>query len=214
MYIPQAFEEKRIEVLHELMRAHPFATLVTGTQDGLEANHIPLLVEPGSAPFGEPAPFGSLAGHVAKANPVWREGADAHPVLAIFQGPHTYISPSWYPSKREHGKVVPTWNYAVVHVRGTLSIVSEPKALRTHLEALTARHEARQTEPWQLSDAPDEFIDQMLGGVRGIRIEITSLEGKWKMSQNRNAADRRGVIEALETQGSEPALAVAGQTKP
>ncbi|MGI9335457.1 MAG: FMN-binding negative transcriptional regulator [Gammaproteobacteria bacterium] len=205
MYIPHAFEETRVDVMHDLMRRHPFATLVTCTQDGPGANHLPLLVESG------PAPYGTLRGHVAKANPLWREGAGEQPVLAIFQGPQTYVSPSWYPSKREHGKVVPTWNYAVVHARGTLAVVDEPQALRAHVQALTTRHESGRRDPWQLSDAPEPFIEKLLGGIRGLVIQISQLEGKWKMSQNRDAVDRRGVVAALQLDGSASALAVAEQ---
>ncbi|MGI9332703.1 MAG: FMN-binding negative transcriptional regulator, partial [Gammaproteobacteria bacterium] len=205
MYIPHAFEETRVDVMHDLMRRHPFATLVTCTQDGPDANHLPLLVE------SDPAPYGTLRGHVAKANPLWRDGAGEQPVLAIFQGPHTYVSPSWYPSKREHGKVVPTWNYAVVHARGTLAVVDEPGALRAHVQSLTTRHESGRRDPWQLSDAPEPFIEKLLGGIRGVVIQISQLEGKWKMSQNRDAVDRRGVVEALQLDGSASALAVAEQ---
>jgi len=206
MYLPAQFEETRSEVLQALMREHPFATLVTASADGIVANHIPMEYDP------EPAPFGRLVGHVARANPVWREVAE-HEALAIFQGPQAYISPAWYPSKQEHGKVVPTWNYAVVHVRGPLRIIEEPQQLRAIVEKLTNHHEAGRPQPWQVTDAPPDYIEPMLKAIVGIEMSITKIVGKWKVSQNRSADDRVGVISGLTAQGDSNARAMAGLIK-
>ncbi|MBI3523125.1 MAG: FMN-binding negative transcriptional regulator [Betaproteobacteria bacterium] len=206
MYMPAQFEETRSEVLQALMREHPFATLVTASAGGIAANHIPLEYDPA------PAPFGRLVGHVARANPVWRE-VDEHEALAIFQGPHAYISPAWYPSKQEHGKVVPTWNYAVVHVRGALRAVEDPQQLRAIVEKLTRRHEAGRPQPWQVADAPPEYIEQMLKSIVGIEMTITKIVGKWKVSQNRSASDRAGVIAGLGAPGDSNARAMSDLIK-
>jgi transcriptional regulator len=203
MYLPKHFEETRIGVLHHLIRAHPLGTLVTLGPDGPEANHLPFEVDP------EPAPFGTLRAHVARANPLWREISRDGRALAIFQGAQAYISPSWYPSKREGGKVVPTWNYAVVHAYGTLRAIEDRAWLRAFVERLTERHEKGRREPWKLADAPADFIEQMLGAIVGIELTVTRLTGKWKTSQNRPAADRAGVVEGLLAEGGEAAAAMA-----
>ncbi len=203
MYLPQSFEETRTEVLHGLIRNHPLATLVTPGTAGLMVDHIPMIISP------RPGPFGTLTGHVAKANPVWRELSTTTEVVAVFQGPETYISPSWYPSKEEHGKVVPTWNYAVVHARGNPRAIEDPEWLLRHVGELTDEHEGRRTAPWTLADAPDGFAENLVNAIVGIEIPITQLDGKWKMSQNRPAADRIGVADGLELQGGVAAEAVA-----
>lgn len=191
MYTPKHFEEPRIEVMHELMRAHPLATLVTLTSGGLEANHIPMHL------IDKPAPFGSLRGHVARANPLWRDFAKDTEVLAIFHGPDSYITPSWYATKKETGKVVPTWNYAVVHAYGTLRIIDDATWVRAQLEALTAHNEAGFPQPWAVSDAPHEYTEKLLESIVGFEIVITRLTGKWKASQNQPAQNQAGVIEGL-----------------
>lgn len=203
MYLPKHFEETRVEVLHELIHAHPLGALVALTPGGLAANHIPFEVEP------EPAPFGTLRGHVARANPLWREFARDVEVLAIFQGPGTYVSPAWYPTKRETAKVVPTWNYAVVHVHGPLRVIEDRAWLRAFVEKLTNRHETGRPEPWKITDAPAEYIDKQLGAIIGLEIPITRLVGKWKVSQNRPAPDRDGVVEGLLREGGPDAGAMA-----
>jgi transcriptional regulator len=203
MYLPGHFEETRIEVLHDLIRAHPLGALVTLGPDGPEANHIPFEIDP------EPAPFGTLRAHVARANPLWKAIAADGRALAIFQGAQAYVSPSWYPSKREGGKVVPTWNYAVVHAYGTLRAIEDRTWLRALVERLTDRHEARRAAPWKVSDAPAGFVEQMLGAIVGIELTVTRLTGKWKTSQNRPAADRAGVVEGLLADGGEAAAAMA-----
>jgi len=202
MYLPAHFEESRGDVLHALMREHPFATLVTLGDDGLTANHLPLHLAPGVASPG------ALHGHLARANPVWRQAAGAE-VLAIFHGPQSYVSPSWYPTKREHGKAVPTWNYVVVHARGRLRVIDDPLWLRRQLETLVARHEAGFAQPWRIGDAPPDYIAKMLGAIVGIEIALTELTGKWKISQNQPAANRAGVVDALRQLGTADAAAMA-----
>jgi transcriptional regulator len=203
MYVPASFAEARVDVLHDLIRAHPLGALVVLTARGLEANHVPFEVDP------EPAPFGTLRCHVARANPVWREFAADVGAIAIFQGPQSYVSPGWYPSKREHGKVVPTWNYAVVHAQGLLRVIDDRVWLRQLIERLTNHHEATRSDPWQITDAPADFVDTMVNAIVGIEIPIAQLTGKWKVSQNRPAADREGVVAALSQLRSEDASAMA-----
>ena len=203
MYLPKHFEETRVEVLHELIHAHPLGALVTMTADGLDANHIPFEVDP------SPAPFGTLRGHVARANPVWRDASRAVEALVIFQGPGTYISPSWYVTKKETAKVVPTWNYVVVHAHGALRAIDDREWLRAFVEKLTNRHETGRREPWKVTDAPADFIDKQLGAIVGIEVPMTRLIGKWKVSQNRPAADRDGVVQALRQDGDHAAAAMS-----
>lgn len=191
MHIPGAFRQDDIAAMHALMRAHPLATLVTLGPSGLAANHIPLLVDPHG-------PYGTLRGHVARANPVWREFDAAQGALAVFTGPDAYVTPSWYPAKAETGKVVPTWNYAVVHAAGPLVVHDDPAWVLSLVTALTQTHEAGRVEPWQVGDAPADYVERMVAAVVGIEIPIRRLEGKWKMSQNRSAADREGVAGGLQ----------------
>ncbi len=207
MYVPRHFEEPRPEVLHALIRQRPLATLVTLTARGLEANHIPLLVAPHDGPHG------TLRGHVARGNALWRDFNAGIEALAIFSGPEAYISPSWYPGKKIDGKVVPTWNYVVAHARGSLEVHDDPAWLRPHLEQLVATHESGFPRPWMVSDAPDDFIAKMLAAIVGIEIPIRSLTGKWKMSQNRSSADRESVARGLRERGGEEHLQVATLTE-
>ena len=185
MYVPDHFREDRTEVLHQAMRQIGFATLVT---QGLDANHLPMLLD-GNV----------LRGHVARANPVWKQAEG--PALAIFLGPHAYVSPNWYPSKAEAGKAVPTWNYITVHARGRIAWRQEPDWLRAHVTALSDAHEAQRAQPWAVGDAPETYIQTMLRGVVGFELTIESLQGKYKLSQNRDAADRAGVREAFGGEG-------------
>jgi transcriptional regulator len=207
MYVPKHFEETRIEVLHALMRQHPLAALVATTPQGLDASHVPFEVD------REPAPYGTLRCHVARANPLWQTLTSAPETLVIFQGDDAYISPSWYVAKQEHGKVVPTWNYAVVHAHGRARVVHEADWLRTLVTALTDRHEEGRADRWRVTDAPAEYVEKMLGAIVGIEIPITRLIGKWKMSQNRSSVDRRGVVVGLESENA-PAEGVAAMVKP
>ncbi len=193
MYVPAHFGETRPEVLHALIRDYPLACLVTLDASGLVADHVPLLIDP------DPAPLGRLLGHVARGNPVWQTVGEA---LAVFQGPAAYVSPSWYASKEATGKVVPTWDYAVVHAHGRLRAVDDSTWVRDQVERLTAGQEAGRPHPWAVSDAPTGYIEQMLRGIVGIELVINRLVGKWKVSQNKPAADRAGVIAVLRAVGS------------
>lgn len=203
MYLPSHFEESRVEVLHELMRQHPLASLVTLGSHGLNGNHIPFEVD------AAPAPYGTLRGHVARANPVWRDYSSDTEALAIFQGPQVYISPSWYETKKQTGEVVPTYDYAVVHAYGRLQVVEDRAWLRGLVGRLTERFELGRPAPWRVSDAPQPFIEKQLSAIVGIEIAITKLFGKWKASQNRPAADRAAVIEALGATADADSLAMA-----
>ncbi|HEX5832058.1 MAG TPA: FMN-binding negative transcriptional regulator, partial [Gemmatimonadaceae bacterium] len=171
--------------------AHPFDALVTASSDGLFATHLPFVLHRARGPFG------TLEGHVARANPHHRQTLVAAEALVIFQGPDAYVTPAWYATKSEHGRVVPTWNYVAVHAYGTPRFTSDRAFLRRHLEALTARHEAGRDHPWGIGDAPADYIDQLERAIVGVEIEITRLEGKWKMSQNRSDADIDGVVRGL-----------------
>ncbi len=193
MYIQKHFEENNIDRLHTLIREQALATLVTQSPAGLDANHIPLQLDT------QAGGYGVLRGHVARANPLWQGDDPAREVLAIFHGNDAYISPSWYATKRETGKGVPTWNYTVVHVYGVLRIHDDPVWLRSHLESLTGAHEAPQPEPWRLSDAPEDYLEKMLKAVVGIEIEISRISGKFKLSQNRPKQDQQSVIAALNS---------------
>ena len=208
MYLPSVFEERDPERLRGFIREHPLGTLVTHTPTGLDANHIPFLVlaDPTSG-------AATLHGHFARANPLWRDLASNSQVLVIFHGPDTYISPSWYATKRETATVVPTWNYVVVHAHGALRLVDDAAWLRSHVEALTQEHEGRREMPWAVDDAPADFVDQLLGRIIGIEISVTRLVGKWKVSQNRPAADRAGVVEGLEREGLASGMEMAALVK-
>ncbi len=203
MYVPKHFEETRIEILHELIQTHPLATLVVLSSQGLDAHHIPFELAP------EPTPFGTLRGHVARANPLWRDFSHEVEALAIFQSADAYISPAWYATKRETARVVPTWNYAVVHAYGALQIIEDRVWLRGLVERLTNQHEAGRSEPWKVAEAPPDFIEGLLDAIVGIEIPVTRLIGKWKLSQNRPARDRDGVVEGLLRESSDSATAMA-----
>ena len=203
MYLPKHFEQTDRAVLAALMRARPLATLVVATSDGPTADLIPLEYAEAEGPHG------TLRGHVARANPLWRRAGA--PVLAVFTGPEAYVSPGWYASKREHGKVVPTWNYTMVQARGTLRAVDDAPWLRALVGRLTDHHERRaQAQPWSVSDAPDDYVQQMLRAIVGIEIPLDSLTGKWKVSQNRSAADREGVVAGIDVTHPEMAALVRG----
>jgi transcriptional regulator len=203
VYIPSLFNEGRIDVLHDAIRASGLATLVTITQDGLIASHIPLLLDP------EPAPYGTLLGHLARPNPQAR-GAIGE-ALAIFHGPDAYITPSWYATKRETGKVVPTWNYVAIHAAGPIEFFDDTDRLLDIVTRLTEKQEAGRTAPWAVSDAPANFVQGMLKGIVGFAIPLTRLEGKWKMSQNRPAEDRAGVVAGLAAEGRDDVAALVPQ---
>ncbi|MBP0594850.1 FMN-binding negative transcriptional regulator [Paraburkholderia sp. LEh10] len=203
MYVPAHFEENRLEVLHRLIADYPLGSLVTVGPDGLDANHLPFEFDAGKGPHG------TLRAHVARANPVWQEAAERPDALVIFQGPTAYISPTWYPSKHEAHRQVPTYNYMVVHAHGPIAVRDDEAFVRGLVARLTRRMEAGEPVPWKMGDAPADFISQMLGNIVGIEIEVTRLTGKWKLSQNKASADRRGAAAALDERGSDGQRAVA-----
>ena len=203
MYVPKQHEEFDLSVLHALIKAHPLGTWVTQSDGELLANHIPFLIDPAR---GE---HGTLVGHVAKANPVWKSFSSTINSVVIFQGAESYITPSWYPSKHEHGKAVPTWNYAVVHGHGIPRAIEDCDWLLEHLTQLTNTHEAQQALPWKVSDAPQEFTERLMQAIVGIEIPIAKLVGKWKVSQNRPEPDKIGVVAGLLHRGDSQSKAMA-----
>lgn len=203
MYTPPHFQEERIALMHALIRDHPFATLITLQGGQISISHLPMLL---SAAEGQ---NGLLTGHLARANPQIAKATDGSSAIAIFQGPHGYVSPSWYPSKPDDGRVVPTWNYATVHAHGAIRTFDDPVRLRALVDRLTETHEARFAQPWSTADAPAAFIDRQLKGIVGLELPIGRLEGKWKLSQNRTQADREGVIAGLAESGNPGDAALA-----
>lgn len=210
MYVPEDFREDRVARLHEMIRQVRLGTLVTLGADGLIASHLPMLID------AEPAPFGRLCGHMARANPQWRTLDPKVEALVVFVGPEAYISPSWYATKRSTGKVVPTWNYVAIHAYGALRFIDDAAATLAHVTRLTESQEISRAQPWQVSDAPADFVAGMVKAVIGFELTITRLEGKWKMSQNRPAEDRAGVVAGLGQEGgsAEVAELVAAVRKP
>lgn len=197
MYTPAHFAETRPEVLQEALRATGLFTLVTRDGDGLDASHLPMVLDTAE---GRPA---RLLGHLARPNGQWRTAPAGAPALAIALGPDAYVSPGLYPSKQETGRAVPTWNYLALHVHGLLRVFHERERLLDVVTRLTARHEAGRPHPWQVGDAPPEYLEAMLSGIVGVELEIIRVEGKWKASQNRDARDRQGVADGLRRQGQE-----------
>jgi len=191
MYMPAHFEENRRDVIDALIGAQPFGALVTHGANGLDANHLPFEFDPARGPFG------TLRAHVARANPVWKEAAEAPDALVIFQGPAAYISPTWYPSKHETHRQVPTWNYIVVHAHGRIVVHDDEAFVRGLVARLTRKMEAGEPVPWKMGDAPADYLAQMLGAIVGIEIEVTKLTGKWKLSQNKTPADIRNAGQTL-----------------
>ncbi len=202
MYLPPAFREDRLDVLHAVIRDTGLATLVTLTDQGLVASHVPLMLD------ADPAPYGTLIGHLARPNPQATRSQAEPEALAIFHGPDAYITPNWYATKRETGKVVPTWNYVAVHAYGPLRFFDDPARLLEIVTRLTERHKSPRAKPWAVVDAPADFIAGMLRGIVGFEIPITRLEGKRKMSQNRPPADRAGVIAGLSAEGRDDVAAL------
>lgn len=191
MYQPAHFREDRLDIQHDLIRSHPLGLLVCVSARGLEANPIPFVLDSGASQLG------TLTCHVARPNPVWGDLASADECLVVFQGAQSYVTPSWYPAKRETDRVVPTWNYATVHAWGRPRVIHDVDWIRAQVEALTGQQERMMQQPWSVSDAPEPYIAAQLRAIVGIEIEITRIEGKWKVSQNRNEADRAGVAEGL-----------------
>ena len=203
MYVPKVFEESEVPVLQALVRERPLGTWVTQCGGELVANHVPFILDPGRGPFG------TLRGHVAQANSVWRTLSTETRSLVVFQGPQAYITPSSYPTKLVSGEVVPTWNYAVVHAHGLARAIHDRPWLLELVTDLTEGHESGQAHPWQVADAPPEFIDRLLGIIVGIELPIEKLVGKWKVSQNRSEADRRGVVSELAARDDDESQAMA-----
>jgi transcriptional regulator len=197
MYIPAHFAIHDPEHLHQIIRDHPLGALVTQGPSGLDANHIPFEFDPSHGPLG------ALTAHVARANPVWQQSEDGCDVLVIFRGSESYISPNWYPSKHETHRQVPTWNYEVVHVHGRMTVMDEESFVRGVVARLTREHERNEPRPWKMGDSPPDYISQMLAAVVGVRIEISRLEGKAKLSQNREMRDRRNAADTLLARGVE-----------
>jgi transcriptional regulator len=206
-YLPPHFEETDTAALYALVGACPLATWVVPRQGELLVNHIPFLLDAGR---GE---HGTLIGHVARANPVWQALAASAPSVAVFMGPQAYVSPNWYPSKQAHGKAVPTWNYTTVHAHGVAQTFDDTVRLLALVTRLTERHEAGQAQPWQVRDAPADYLASMLQAIVGIEIPVQRWVGKWKVSQNRPAADRQGAVAGLMAQGSEAAAQMAALVK-
>ncbi|KQU76787.1 MULTISPECIES: FMN-binding negative transcriptional regulator [unclassified Rhizobacter] len=209
MYAPRHFEETRPEVLHELVRSHPFGLLVTQDAHGeLAANALPFLLE------HDAAGRAVLRGHVARANPLWQAARRDVASLVVFQGPQAYVSPGWYATKAEHGKVVPTWNYVMVQARGRLQVHEDAPWLLSLVTRLTQRHESTLPQPWAVADAPADFVDGLLRAIVGIEIPVDALVGKWKVSQNRSSADREGVAAGLRAQGGDDADTMSRLVQP
>ncbi|MFM4909844.1 FMN-binding negative transcriptional regulator [Aeromonas dhakensis] len=207
MYQPPHFAVTDSETLHQLIRAYPLGALITHGEGGLDANHLPFEFDAGEREHGV------LCAHVARSNPLWQEVKDGDEVLVIFKAVDGYISPSWYPGKQEHHKQVPTWNYSVVHAHGRIQIRDDARFVRRLLANLTRTHEAAEPTPWKMADAPRDYLEAMVQAVVGIEIEITGLVGKFKLGQNKEAADRLGAANALQDRG-QSALAEAMLTPP
>ncbi len=204
MYVPPHFRIEERADQYALIRAKPFGLLVTNGPGGLMANPVPFQLD-------EEA--GVLRAHLARANPQWREADGAHEALVVFQDVDAYVTPAWYPTKRETGKVVPTWNYSAVHVYGRLSAIDDRDWLRNLVGELTDHHEAPRATPWKVEDAPADYIDVMLRGIVGIEVQIARIEAKAKLSQNRDAADRAGVVEGLRESGDVTEARMAAQVE-
>jgi transcriptional regulator len=195
MYIPPHFAETQPEALHRILREHPLGMLVTHSDAGLDADHIPFELDPAAGAHG------TLIGHVARANPLWQRCPTGTQVMVVFRGADAYISPNWYPSKHETHRLVPTWNYEVVHAHGTLTVHDDERFVRRVVAQLTRRHEAKEPKPWKMGDSEPDYINTMLGHIVGIEITVTSLVGKVKLSQNREVRDRMGAADILDARG-------------
>ena len=207
MYAPKHFEVTDINAIHELIHDYPLATLVTTSANGLNANHIPMHITT------TPEPYGTLRGHIARANSLLEDINVDNQSLAIFHGPNAYITPSWYETKKEHGKVVPTWNYVAVHAYGILQIVDNPEWLRAQLETLTDQNESQFSEPWAVTDAPSEFTEKLFESIVGIEMKITKLLGKWKVSQNQPLENQLSVIKGLKDKRQQDMADLVGKDK-
>ena len=203
MYQPPHFREDRIEVQHDLIRAHPLGLLITAGPGGLQANSIPFLV------YADASPHGMLRAHMSRGNPHWRELAAVEQCMVVFQGPQEYITPSWYPTKHETGKAVPTWNYVTVHAWGRPQVIDDTAWLRRQVEDLTNLKEGVLPTPWKVDDAPEQYLAAQLKGIVGVEVAIEKIEGKWKVSQNKLAVDRAGVVAGLRGGGEQAEIMAA-----
>jgi transcriptional regulator len=203
IYNPPHFRVAQPELLHRMIARYPLATLITSGGNEMAVSYLPLLY------FPREAGAGVLQGHMARANSQWQSYSAGSPALALFNGPQHYITPNWYMSKAEHGKVVPTWNYVAVHAHGTLTFKDDPEWILANVQALTNSQEQASANPWRVSDAPPEFIQQQLRAIVGVELSIAKLEGKWKVSQNRSREDREGVIAGLHSLESSAAEEIA-----
>lgn len=206
MHIPSIFKQDNPEYLHDIIINYPFASLITYSESGLDANHIPFVLQ-------QSKEKNTLQGHIAKANPVWKNLSNQSEVLVIFNGPNCYISPNHYPTKKENGKAVPTWNYIAVHIKGTLSLIHDPNWNRDMLDKLTSQHESKNENPWSIADAPDNYIQKMLPAIVGLEIEIKSINGQWKLSQNQPEINIQGVIEGLAMEGDNNSTVISELVK-
>jgi transcriptional regulator len=205
MYVPNHFKEDRVPELHAAIRAIGIGTLITNGADGMEASHIPLLIDP------EPAPYGTLRGHIARSNGQWKRATSGGEALITFLGPNAYVTPNWFPSKRETGKVVPTWNYIAIHAYGPLHFFEDRAPLLDIVTRLTNTHEGKREKSWAVTDAPADYIDTMLKAIVGFELPIARLEGKWKLSQNKSAADVAGIREGLAAETDADAQTLAAE---
>lgn len=194
MYNPSHFQENRLSVLHDAIRQSGLPTLVTWGENGLEASHVPMFLDPTHGPYG------AILGHLSRGNTQWRSYTPMVQSLAMFMGPDCYVTPSWYPSKAETGRAVPTWNYIAVHAYGDLEIIDDPGAVLAIVSQLTNLHEQKRIDPWAVSDAPPDYVQSQLKGIVGFRLAISRIEGKWKLSQNRTPQDRQGVMDGLASE--------------
>ena len=202
MHVPKAFQQDDPVTLHELMVKYPLASLIAYSATGIEVNHIPFFLNKSKGKL-------SLQGHIAKANPLWKLIKDKSQVLLVFHGPNCYISPNYYPTKKEQGKVVPTWNYVAVHVKGLLSYRFDTEFKLDMLNNLTIQHEQNQEKPWSITDAPMQYIQRMLAAIVGLEIEILSITGKWKVSQNQSEINKQGIVAGLSNEETSDSLNIA-----
>jgi len=202
MFLPDHFRVEDVPEMHALMRARPFAALVSAGPAGLYGTHLPTVLK-------DEGTFGTIECHLSRANPHWKDLAEGGEAMMIFQGPDGYITPNWYVTKAQTGKAVPTWNYAIVHAYGRPAVMKEKDWLLRHVTELTDQQERSEAHPWKVSDAPASYVDVMLRGIVGFRFEIARLEGKWKMSQNRETQDRVAVIDGLKSRAAGDDLEIA-----
>jgi transcriptional regulator len=207
IYNPPAFRETDLAAMHAQIQGSGLATLITVGADGPIVSHLPMLLDP------QAGSFGTLTGHLARANPQWKDSDFSKPAIAMFAGPDAYVSPNWYPSKAEHGKAVPTWNYSMIYARGRIETFDSADELRAHVTALTERFERDAADPWKVSDAPEDYLQRQFKGIVGLRLTIEAIEGKAKLSQNRTKADQDSVVAALDASERHNDRAVAGLMK-